>query len=95
MRGSNEMDKKIHIIWENSSFARHRINTLKKNGMKNILVLDCKQISIVKERNDVIYFSIKLASILKREEPEKVHHLLMYVPPGKYGKRKKDDHPIS
>lgn len=83
------MDKQIHIIWGNSWFSNHRINLLKKSGMKNIFVLDSKQNFIVRERNNVVYFSVELASVMRKDEPEKVHHLLMYVPPGKYKSKQK------
>lgn len=83
------MDKQIHIIWGNSSFSDNRINALKMSGTKRILVLDSKQNSVVKERNDVVYFSHSLASLLRKDEPETIHHLLIFVPPGKYRKGNK------
>lgn len=83
------MDKQVHIIWGNSSFSDNRINALKMNGMKRIFVLDSKQNTVVQERDDVVYFSEQIASLLKHDEPEKIHHLLVYVPPGKYSKQNK------
>lgn len=81
------MDENVHIVWGNSSFSENRVNVLKKNGINKIYVLDNKMTSVVKEEDDVVYFSLKYAALLKRDAPGNVHHLFMYVEPGQ--KRKK------
>lgn len=81
------MDKEVHIIWGNSYFSESRINTLQSRGTKKIFVLDDKKNPIVKERKDVVYFSEEIAPFLWLDEPEKVHHLLLTVPKGKYKKK--------
>ncbi|MDS9472438.1 hypothetical protein [Sporosarcina pasteurii] len=85
------MEKKTHIIWGDSSLSKNRINLLKMNGMEEIFVLDKEQSSILKEENDVVYFSLKFAPLLMKDSPGKVHHLFMYIPPGAKNRIKKDE----
>lgn len=85
------MDENVHIVWGNSSLSKNRVNVLKMNGMKKIFVLDINQTSIVREKNDVVYFSLKYAPLLKKDTPGKVHHFFMYVSPEEYGSRKRKD----
>ncbi|AOV08551.1 hypothetical protein [Sporosarcina ureilytica] len=85
------MEKKTHIIWGNSSLSKNRINLLRMNGMEEIFVLDQEQSSIVKEENDVVYFSMKFAPLLMKDSPGRVHHWFMYIPPGSRKNRVKKD----
>lgn len=85
------MDDKVHIVWGNSSFSENRVNVLKMNGMKQIIVLDSEQTSIVKEENEVVYFSMKYAPLLKKDTPGKVHHFFTYVSPEQNENRRKRD----
>lgn len=85
------MDENVHIIWGNSSFSKNRINVLKMNGMKKIIVLDDNQASMVKEKNDVFYFSLKYAPLIKKDMPGKIHHFFMNVSREQYENRKKLD----
>lgn len=80
------MDKRIHFIWGDSSRHQNRIGLLKKNGMNKIYVLDKKQSAVIKERDDVVYFSLKFALLLNKDQPGRVHHFFMNVPPRKCGK---------
>lgn len=85
------MDEKVHIIWGNSSFSENRVNVLRMNGMKRIFVLDNDQAAFTREKNDIIYFSSKYASLLQKDGPGTIHHFFMHVKRDHYNS-KKDNH---
>lgn len=81
------MEKRTHIILGESSLNEKRIKFLKMNGMDEIIVFDENQTSLVKEKNDVVYLSSRGASLFMKDSPGMVHHLFVYIPPGKRKKK--------
>lgn len=77
------MERNPHFIWGKGSRSENRINILKMNGMKQIYVLDQNQGPILKEKNDVLYFSLQYAPLLRKGAPNTTHHLFVNVRPRK------------
>ncbi len=85
------MDKRVHFIWGNFPGSKNRIHLLKMNGMNKIYVLDKNQKGLIKECNDVTYFSMNIAPLLMIDQPGQVHHFFMEVPPRQYKSRVQKD----
>lgn len=75
------MKKTPHIIWGRSSLTHDKFKLLKRNGMKEIYVLDDNQTKKVMEENDMVYLSRESFSLLVQKSPETFHHFFMYIPP--------------
>lgn len=87
MRGRFAMNKLPQIIWGRSSLTQEKIRSLKRDGLKEIYVMDVHQTKKVKEENEVIYLSPEGVLAFFKHAPETVHHVLYYIP--RRPKRKK------